>query len=618
MAATVISADEVSLNAVAYKLVGAVKRSLSSIYPGKTVIGDYTKDSSPILSTLSLTDHRGGIGQDIYDGDGPANRSWYSTAETRFKGHLILPPLVTVTGNLPAGLTYIYQLMSYQGDIYANVNATTDGIYKYTSGTDTWGNNLLNVTVITNVSGRWATADINGKSYIVLGGVNGYVHFDGTTWTERTIGACDGFMASWDDRIWSVSITSPYKLWYTFTPSSGETILTQTPMIRPVMKVGQLFVARSAGGEDVLYLALPTGLSVYDADNDKWHETALQLPDNAGATGFDFACGVQWRGDTYFATRSSIYRYRVGEGVAEISLIGPDLDAGLPSAKGHIIVDMVASLNDLIVSTAGTSKTSTILAWNGQGWRVLFEGTAATYALLQPLLVAGLSGDYRLWWANNTTSPFNISWLPLPSDLVNPLQISTYTYAAAAVHDWPWFTAGQSDVTKVAVRVKVETLNPTTSETVILSYATDWVETFTAFATISTPGITTFQFPNSTTPTGTAFRAIRFRATLARGSTTTNTPDALSVTLEYYKKLDPKYQFLATLDMNHEYKGNTPKQLRAALLTAQESAPLVEFTYRDPSSNTDATFYVQVQPQVGGEETGYDERGQTQLLLVEV
>ncbi len=632
MAELVIDPHEVSINAVRYKLVGDVQRALSSNYPEKTVIGDYTKDSSPILSTLALSDHRRGIGLDIMTGDGDTDRSWYSTADTRYKGHLILPPLVTNTGSLPTGLTQIYQLMVHKGAIYANVDATTNGIVLYTSGTDSWGANILGTTMA-DVSGRWTSAELGGKFYILFGASGGkYYHFDGTTWAERTATNRSGFMAFWDGRVWGISNRDDCSLWYTYTPGSAEVGLGITPAIRSTLpNAGQLFVARDASGEKILYLAIPTGLWAYDVDNDAWLPTSLQVPDNAGVVSTNFASAVEWRDDIYFATRSSVFKYSMSSSGAIISLIGPDQDFGLPSTKGFIISDMVASLNDIIISLVGTGKTSLIMAWNGQGWRVLYEGGSGLGEQLSNLLVAGLAGNYRLWFGNNTTSPFNISWLSLPSDIVNPLQIPTYTYAAAATHDWPYFTAGQSDVNKIAVRVKVETVNPTTSETVKVYYAINRSSTFqlmtnSTFTTgiITTAGLHTFDLPcvdtyaSTTARTGVAFRSIQFRVVSARGGTTTNTPDVLSLTLEYYKKLDPKYQFIVNLDLNHDYKGNTPKAQRAALLTAQETGPLVEFTYRDPPSNSDATFYVQVRPQVSTEETGYSEKGQSQLLLVEV
>src|SRR3990167_1269005 len=134
MAESVINPLEISLNAVRYKITGPVRRTLASVYPEKQVIGDYTKDSHPSLSTLALSDHRGGIGQDVYHGDGsdgPANRSWYSTADTRYKGHLILPPLVTSTGGLPTGVAAFGSMAEFRNELYAHIIATTNGVYKY-------------------------------------------------------------------------------------------------------------------------------------------------------------------------------------------------------------------------------------------------------------------------------------------------------------------------------------------------------------------------------------------------------------------------------------------------------------------------------------------------------
>jgi len=180
-------------------------------------------------------------------------------------------------------------------------------------------------------------------------------------------------------------------------------------------------------------------------------------------------------------------------------------------------------------------------------------------------------------------------------------------------------------------RVKVETLNPTTSETVKVYYAINRSATFqlmtnSTYTTgvITASGVHTFEFPSvdswvsTTALTGTAFRSIQFRIVFARGSTNTNSPDVLSLTLEYYKKMDAKWQFQVDVDMNTEFGGRSQKEQRAALLTAMETATLLEFTYRDPSSNSDATFYVQVQPLESAEQQGFDERGVTTLQLREV
>jgi len=619
--------NSISLNGVRYKIAGPVQRSLVSNYPEKTVIGDYTKDSSPILSSLALSDHRGGIGLDVMEGQGDTDRSWYSTADIRYKGHLILPSLVTNADNLPAGQTLIRSLMFYKGDVYISSDATTNGIYA-----------LGNLTLLKAFDSRWGDpnwgiANIDGKSYLILGGTDRYLYYDGTTWTERVVGGTGGNMVAWDDRIWGIGPSNSYKLWYTLAIGSGETFLNQTPMTIPATQRGQLFVAKGVSGEEILFLALTDGLYNYDIDNDKWYLTGMRVPDTSTFWAQRYACGVSWRDDIYYGIRSSVYKVGLRGGQLVIDDIGFGVglapENGLPDTKGYIVAAMVAAEKDVIVSLVGNeadSKTSIIVAWNGRGWRVLYEGGATLDEQLLPLLVADILGNSNLVFANNTTSPYNVSYLQLSPGMFAPV---SYPYAAAATHDWPWFNAGQAGVSKVAVRLKIETRNPTTSETVKVYYALNRSSTFQLMTnstftngTITTAGLHTFDFPSvnswvsTTARTGTEFREIQFRVVLAN-STNTNTPDVLSLTLEYYKKLDPKYQFQVTLDLNDYYKGKTPKEQRAALLTAQETATLVEFTYRDPASNTDATFYVQVRPQTSSEQTGFDERGTSQLLLIE-
>ena len=68
--------------------------------------------------------------------------------------------------------------------------------------------------------------------------------------------------------------------------------------------------------------------------------------------------------------------------------------------------------------------------------------------------------------------------------------------------------------------------------------------------------------------------------------------------------------------MNNEYKGKSPKELRSNLISAIESTTLVEFTFRDDSGGT-RNYYVDVVSASGMEFTGHDERGSTQISVVE-
>ena len=132
-------------------------------------------------------------------------------------------------------------------------------------------------------------------------------------------------------------------------------------------------------------------------------------------------------------------------------------------------------------------------------------------------------------------------------------------------------------------------------------------------------GTYTYTFGSSV---GTVFRAIKFKLTLERDSATTtglekfNTPDVVSLTLEYRKKIAAKWGHTVEVDLNNDHRGNQPKDLRAALISAIESTTLVEFTFRDDSGGT-RNYYVDVVSAAGMEYTGHDERGATQITVVE-
>jgi FlaG/FlaF family flagellin (archaellin) len=107
----------------------------------------------------------------------------------------------------------------------------------------------------------------------------------------------------------------------------------------------------------------------------------------------------------------------------------------------------------------------------------------------------------------------------MPMDIINPSEVTDFNYATSAIHQTPWVNAGQSEVDKLALKVKVEVQDASSSETVKVEYATDYSESYTTMGTITSDGITTYTFGSSA---GTTFRAIKFKLTLSRASGSTN------------------------------------------------------------------------------------------------
>jgi hypothetical protein len=262
------------------------------------------------------------------------------------------------------------------------------------------------------------------------------------------------------------------------------------------------------------------------------------------------------------------------------------------------------------------SGFSSILGYNELGWEAKWVADTAGRkidAMHVSNAYSDVNENYRVWFGFDDY----VYYMKLPVDIINPSRVSEFEYATSGIHETPWFNAGQSEVDKLALKLKIEIQDSSSSETVVVEYATDYSETYTSVGTLTSNGITTYKFGSSF---GTEFRAIKFKLTLARAASTDEdkkkTPDVVSLTLEWRKKLEAKWGHQVQVDLNSEYKGNTPMELRSKLLEAIEKKTLNEFTFRDDSGGT-RNYYVDVVSATGLEYTGHDERGVSTISLVE-
>lgn len=620
----VVEQNTISLNALRYRVSKPIEPYLANVYAPKFATGETTGDSMVGRSRLEWTDHRGGIGLDrITDLEVAAgrslDRSWYSSAYLRHKGHLTLPPLATTTA--ASGVTGVFTIgaISELADVIYAAFGTS--VRSYTLSTDTWSAELVALPASATDAIRLR---LGGTVYMAFAFTSGTADTtDGTTWSTRTDDVL--YLAAWDDRLWGIDATGQLR----FSQTIG-TWVNDAQLPLPSDYVTDLFVDRDAAGEPILYAATKVGLYAHDAAHIRFVRTDMEVPfhDDAGRG------VIRWRGASYYPAGLGIYEYHAGP-QAVVRAMGPDRYDGLPDERKGTLVRLEESHNELLGLVDSTSAAaneftvfspdgltdasvidpdvgvSTILGWNGDGWQVLWESAANTEAITYSH-VSNAYGNYRLWWAHNR----RINYMDLPLDLLNPNETNNFAYGTAGTHDFPWLVVGQ-ETRGLALRLRVQVGGASASETVIPSYATNFTETFTVLATISADGITTYDFPNSTTPTGTAFRAMRIRVALARGTNTLLSPDVISVTLEWRKKLPAQFGWRLVLNVNEEYEQRTSQQQRAALITAAESATLVEFTYRDDDGNT-RNYYVDVLEHSGLDYTGHDERGEVHLLLVEV
>ena len=655
MASKVVDDNEIYLGGTYCPLNRPVQSVLASIYPAKVTIGDTTRDSNLRSSIISWSDWRGGIGVERMQGASDADRAWYSTCNLRHRHHLVLPALSTATTAQEADDTSIQGAITFIQDLgtvlYAGYGTAP---YYYSEANDRW-------TRVTTSDGGSAhsfpapptdsiTVRMAGTDYVVVAFTSGFAYFSSSVVVTQNTSTATKFLTYWDDRLWGIDVTG--QLWYTLT--IGGTPVNDAKLPVQDDYVTDLFVGRDATGEQIIYAATKTGLYAHDFANQRWVETQFQLPfHNFNGTG-----SVRWRDSIYTPSGLGIYKYINGSNNAVITVMGPDRDDGIPATYRGTIKQLVGTHTELIAAIdattapgsqeatdipwqggatsgasarsqnviAASSGQSSIVAWNDVGWETKWTAPAAKAGkAVDKMLVSNAGkGDYRLWWGLDGQVYSQL----IPFDVTNPSQLvavegTDYAYESSGTHETPWFDAQQTEVDKLAIKLKVEVQGASADETVGVSYATDYSTSYTDLTTITsttlgaTEGTQTFLLPTSDSPVGVSFRSIKFKLTLARGSSdTTKSPDVVSLTLEYRKKLEAKYGHTVEVDLNTTYKGNAPKQLRNNLVSSIESNTLQEFTFRDDSGGT-RNYYVDVTSATGIEYTGYDERGSSRITLVE-
>ncbi len=597
--------NQVSINGIRYKLKSPVRFSLASQYPQRQVTGtgQITSDADPTKSIHTWNEWTDGLGVDRMVLGRHERRSRFSTATTQIPNHLLMAPLVTQTGN--TGQTAADPLINELGGTIVSANGTNvqslalPGTWTSRRTLNATPTDVLNLTIGTTEFLVFATTgDYDYSSAIA-------------TWARSTKNVVK--MTSWDNRLWGIDGSG--QLWYTFTVGSSERNNAQLALSNNDVITG-LFTARDPSGHVIIYCSTERFLYAHDIDNCRWVRQEVKIaPEGLSATNLERKA-VNWQDTMYVASASGTINYRTGRETTVVDM-GFDRDDGLPSASyEQTIFSMAESVKELIVGgkPLSSSDTALVLAWDGQGWRVLWESDTTNQEIVS-LHVSRITA-YRVWIGFNN----RIYFMRLNQNNTNPKEINGWEYdATAAVHTTPWFDAGQHEVDLTAIECIVDTRDCTSNETVRIRYGLNYdTSTFTTLGTITTNGRTVFTFPDNGTSAnaGSDFQSIRIEALLSRGGTTTLSPDVTMIALSYRKKLRTKWLNTYDIDLTDRAFG-TEKEQRATLVTAIETTTFVEVTHRDDDGNT-RNFYADLVAPQGEEQSGRDERGVITVTAIEM
>jgi hypothetical protein len=637
---TVVGEHEIILNDIRYPIKGQVRSGLITTDALKIVTADHTRDSHARLSVQSWSNWQLGVGIDKFDGEDllERKRAWDSDLQLRFDGHLVLPGLAVQTA---AGAAADVGVITERANVIYAAYGTD--LRSYSNTTNVWTNVATLAAAATDEENN---IRIENKVYMVIATGGGYLYYDGTTFATSTKDA--QFLAFWDQKLWGIDSTG--QLWWSASLGT-ETNSAQLPIENSA--VTGLFVGYDSSGLDILYASTTRGLFAHDIGNSKFIETRLRLPfhpDNGKGA-------VTWRDSMYISAGLAVNKYDIDANRATVDQMGPDRDDGLPSARRGNIKQLVASHNELLAIIDATSIASAgdlflgsqqtsnnsfaldpdqgfshIMGWDKLGWERKWLSDDST-ADITWLHVSDAFNEYRMWWAQNQ----RVFHMQIPQNIINPVYVTDLPYAASGNHETPDFTGGQSEVDKLAVRLRVEVSGASTTETISMSFALNGSSTFTellnSFSSdvtdsggvgeIRTDGIITYFFDDRTTPAGTAFRSIRFKAAFKRGSTTTLTPDILRIDFEWRKKLPALWGHQVTVDMSQGHGGKTLEQMFENMRIAAENNVLSRFTFRnrtaDDAGNTDPwVYFVDVVGFNAMENTGNVWSGEFELILAEV
>jgi len=603
---------EIFLNGERYPLGGdgRVRTIVTSQYPGKVILGDVDKDSNPRTSLIVWDDWSGGVGVYSTDGKENLNRSHFSRADGRYKNHLTLPPLYTAGADSGvAGLTTAINEFGLK--LYVALGNGLD-IRAYTVASNSWGSQLTTPAASAYESIAFT---MGATDYIAFAYGTGYEYSTApdSSWTDDTTDVKS--FAFWDDRLWGLDNTG--QLWFS---SVIGTEVNDAKIPLPDGYAHVLFTGPDAQGEEILYVSTEVGLYAHDAANARFVKTKVAFPRMASADANSVAVqgAATWNGDIYItAGKMTVYRYDPTRGV--VMSVGLNKDAGfpVPEIRGDII-KLLPTHTGLLAFVLGSSDTlRTVWEYNGVGWHYLARDNGSA----QGNHVSSIGGNYRLY---HTFGDDDIGYTALQRGDVNPeLATPAISYEGTndiADHITPWFNAGQNEIDKTAIRVRIECSKMTSDETAKVEYALDYSSSYESSTfTVTSNGVTTQTFPtiaNNNIEAGSNFRAIRFKITLNRGSTATRTPNVKSISLEWRRKIPAKYGFEFTLDRSENYGGKTPKEMKTDIITAIETSDQVEFTFVDDDGDTQ-NYYVDVTNMEDVEDTGHGEIGQTRIAVVE-
>ena len=403
----------------------------------------------------------------------------------------------------------------------------------------------------------------------------------GDSWADGAANKSLTSMLFWDSKILAslggqiifATMSGTTETWNIDVAADAEAIFTLNSSV-PIF----IGVAQAPWGEPAAYFHDSVDLYVLDFFARKGYII------DTGFRGVQSA--VMWNGDIVLTDGWNVLAYSpAGGSIRNIGLprkIGipsgllGDTVAGFTSTAGYI--SQLSTSPNWLLATFIRRKTSTrwdttLLAYNGVGWHQIGESMEdflphsaflfrPDYGVLNILLtpsseiiVPGLD-DVDSSAASSAAKVWRFS---LPPRSAAPLVGGDSFAASGAYLITGWIDGGFNELQGTALRLTIDAFSLSATSTVTVEYQLDnaadtaaWtqmVDTANA-ADVFDNATSALYFSQATPKRGIQFRTIRFRITLNRGGTATDSPEIKALTFVYMKVPELRTQWTFGIDVN--------------------------------------------------------------------
>lgn len=474
----------------------------------------------------------------------------------------------------------------YSGNLYGALNATDPANNKvliYDNTNNEW-DTVGSVTGLTT-TGSLTDLFTSGNSSVTVmvlcqGESANATFFDGATWTAMDVPI--KFAFSYDAKFWRTDNLN--ELYWTPTISATPTWNASGAAIEVGDKAYPIRGVLS-GFDGAVWIGKDDGLySLRPGDTADTYVVTKVIDFTDNRSQYNGAAMTMFGGNLYVSVHTTILRY---DGTT-VQYMGPDRGANEtekffqtntqigqpivpqpsnllpPTYQAGVVGRIVGLTHDGTYLYAAVDNdglgASKVMLWAGTGWHTIRQTAAATDRIrslfsFPDLATTGYLDFPTLWWCETVSGVEHLKVMKGSRYSKNPLDDASLEYESIGVLTTGWFDAGLPDISKTFMDFITEARGLVVGdEDIDVEFQVDDHPVWYSVGTANTIPTHVLYLPdNGSLEPAISAKKIRYRITLNRGSTATNTPILHSWGTRFIVRPDSRYGWVAVVKVYEEH-----------------------------------------------------------------